>query len=106
MNYSAGTFEVGSSGSAFFDSNRRIRGQLNGGNPNCPGNTAAFMGRLFNSWTGGGSPTSRLSDWLDPLGNAPARLDGQTLVGNTGGKSVAWCCSLAYPNPAQRSARL
>lgn len=86
VQYTAGTFEVGSSGSAMFDANRRIRGQLNGGNPSCPGSTQGFIGRLFQSWTGGGTATTRLSDWLDPLGLEPMTLDGATLAGNTGGR--------------------
>ncbi|MEL6355651.1 MAG: hypothetical protein AAFQ37_01845 [Bacteroidota bacterium] len=86
MTYTAGTFEVGSSGSAVFDDARRIRGQLNGGNPNCPGETEAFIGRLFQSWTGGGEASNRLSDWLDPLDTNLLTLDGATLAGNTGGR--------------------
>lgn len=86
MEYDLGTFEVGSSGSAVFDENRRVRGQLSGGNPSCPGTTEAFIGRLHLSWTGGGTVDTRLSDWLDPLGLNPMTLDGNTLMGNTGGR--------------------
>lgn len=80
MIFALGTFEQGSSGSAFFDDQRRIRGTLNGGNANCPGgNSEAFVGRFHLSWAGGGADTSALASWLDPLGTAPVTLDGATL---------------------------
>ncbi len=66
VNYDSGTFEVGSSGSPLFDSHNRIVGQLNGGNANCS-QFEAFFGRLSKSWEGGGSPDTRLKDWLDPF---------------------------------------
>lgn len=85
LDFSTGTFEIGSSGAALFDSEHRVRGQLHGGNPNCPGTTQAWCGRLGLAWTGGGSAESRLSDWLDPLGTAPLNLDAlnATAVGGS-----------------------
>lgn len=82
MLYNLGTFQVGSSGSSVYDSNRRLRGYLSGGNPSCPGTTEAFIGRLFQAWSGDGLATNRLSDWLDPLGLEPLTLDGRRLQGN------------------------
>lgn len=76
-----GSFEPGSSGSAFFDENRRIRGQLNGGNPSCtPGATENFVGRLHLSWDAGDTITTRLREWLDPLGTGVMTLDGENLL--------------------------
>lgn len=89
MVYNLGSFQVGASGSSVYDSNRRVRGYLSGGNANCPGTTEAFIGRLFQAWIGGGAATSRLSDWLDPLGLEPMTLDGQRLQGNTGGRLLS-----------------
>lgn len=86
MVYNLGTYQVGSSGSAVFDQNHRIRGQLNGGNFFCPGTTTAFIGRLALSWTGGETPQTRLSNWLDPLGTGATFLDGATLAATTGGR--------------------
>lgn len=76
-----GTFEPGSSGSAFFDADHRIRGQLNGGNPSCtPGQTEAFVGRLHLAWEQGDTASARLREWLDPLGSGAMTLDGEQLV--------------------------
>ncbi len=89
MLYNLGSFQVGASGSSVYDSNRRVRGYLSGGNAVCPGTTEAFIGRLFQAWIGGGTAASRLSDWLDPLGLEPLTLDGQRLQGNTGGRLLS-----------------
>lgn len=66
-----GTTEGGSSGSPLFDQNHRIIGQLHGGFASCSSQTSDWYGRLAVSWTGGGSPSTRLSNWLDP-GNTGA----------------------------------
>ncbi|MTB49897.1 dockerin type I repeat-containing protein [Lewinella sp. W8] len=80
MDYAVGSFQIGSSGSAYFDGNQRIRGQLNGGNPSCPGTSEAFVGRFHLSWNSGDDPASRLVDWLDPMGQNPTTLDGARLT--------------------------
>lgn len=61
--------EGGSSGSPLFDQNHRVVGQLSGGPSTCaqPVNCRMDMyGRFDNSWTGGGTNATRLSNWLDP----------------------------------------
>lgn len=75
MNFTTGTFEVGSSGSSLFDPAGLIVGTLHGGNPSCD-STQAFYARLALAWDGGGTPETRLKDWLDPLGAAPMELPG------------------------------
>ncbi|MEM1325277.1 MAG: hypothetical protein AAGI23_04945 [Bacteroidota bacterium] len=62
-----GGFDVGSSGGALINQGRQIVGQLHGGFPDslCRVSTAYF-GRLHLSWEGGGTPETRLKDWLDP----------------------------------------
>lgn len=81
IRYDLGTFEIGSSGSAFFNQAGRVIGQLNGGNTDCStGFTEAFVGRLRLSWDGGGLDSNRLSTWLDPLGTDPLTFDGETLT--------------------------
>lgn len=70
------TTEGGSSGSAIFDANHRIIGQLHGGYASCSSNTSDWYGILGVSWTGGGTNATRLSNWLDPSGTAPMTLDG------------------------------
>lgn len=83
MDYAVGDFQQGSSGSAFFDANHRIRGQLNGGNSRCPGTSEAFVGRFHLSWAEGTADSSRLQTWLDPLGTNPMTLDGANLLTKT-----------------------
>lgn len=65
----SGVTDPGSSGSPLFDGNRRIVGQLWGGPSFCgaPGGSLRdYYGRVFVSWTGGGTNSTRLSNWLDP----------------------------------------
>lgn len=74
-----GTTEVGSSGSPLFDQDHRIIGQLQGGNSYCGAANSDLnddYGKLALSWNGGGTSSSRLSDWLDPLNLAPLFIDG------------------------------
>lgn len=70
------TTEPGSSGSPIFDSNQRIIGQLHGGYAACGNTQPDWYGRMNVSWTGGGTPATRLSDWLDPLGTGAMEMDG------------------------------
>lgn len=76
-----GTTQDGSSGSPLFNQNHRIVGQLSTV-PDCEGdNTCACnypysnYGRFDMSWTGGGTSSTRLRDWLDPS-NTVSVLDG------------------------------
>ena len=80
--YDSGTIENGSSGSPLFDNNGLVIGQLHGGNASCSTFTT-YYGRFSISWEGGGTPDTRLKDWLDP--------------GNTGVLSLA---AYAPPPPA------
>jgi uncharacterized protein YcfL len=73
-----GTTEGGSSGSPLFDQNGRIIGQLHGGFAACGNNDSDWYGRLFASWTGGGTSATRLRDWLDPTNSGAAALNGIT----------------------------
>lgn len=73
--FDIGTFEIGSSGSALIDENQRIIGQLHGGIPTCD-STRAYFGRLALSWEGGGTPQSRLKDWLDPDNTGAMQTNG------------------------------
>jgi Trypsin-like peptidase domain len=68
--WNSGVTEGGSSGSPLFDgTGRRVVGQLLGGGSFCTSQSSPDQyGRLFTSWTGGGTSSTRLSDWLDPTG--------------------------------------
>jgi len=80
--------EPGSSGSPLYTSNQRLIGQLLGpgacaltsctNSAGDPVTTSFFSsyGKLDASWTGGGTTSSRLSDWLDPVGTAPTEFFG------------------------------
>jgi subtilisin-like proprotein convertase family protein len=70
-----GTTEPGSSGSPLFDQNHRVIGQLHGGYAACGNDDPDWYGRFSLSWTGGGSPSSRLSDWLDTAGTGATVVD-------------------------------
>ncbi len=75
-----GVTEGGSSGSPLFDQNQRIIGQLYGGGSACSGTSpngqGDSYGRFGVSWVGGGTNSTRLSNWLDPVGSAPQFIDG------------------------------
>lgn len=71
LSFTDGVTEPGSSGAPLFNQNRQIVGQLLGtytANPISCSNPSAdvLYGRFDLSWTGGGTPQTRLRDWLDP----------------------------------------
>lgn len=65
VDWDKGTTEPGSSGSPLFDKNHRVIGQLHGGYAACENEDSDYYGRLYKSWTGGGSASTRLKDHLD-----------------------------------------
>ena len=76
VGWELGSTEGGSSGSPLFDQNGRVVGQLHGGYAACGNDRSDWYGKLSRSWEGGGSPSSRLRDWLDPDGSGLSELDG------------------------------
>ena len=62
VGFDNGIVEPGSSGSPLFNSNKKVIGQLIG-SPNSSF-VSVYYGRLDQSWTGGGSDATRLSNWL------------------------------------------
>jgi len=64
--WDVGTTEGGSSGSPLFDQNKRLVGQLTGGGAACGNDQPDWYGRMAVNWEGGGTPESRMKDWLDP----------------------------------------
>ncbi len=76
VDWDLGTTEGGSSGSPLFDENQRVVGQLHGGSAGCGNDLSDWYGRIYTSWTGGYTASSRLSNWLDPLNTGQLTLDG------------------------------
>ncbi|WP_102408594.1 trypsin-like serine peptidase [Parabacteroides bouchesdurhonensis] len=74
--FTEGTTEGGSSGFPLFNQNKRVVGQLVGGPvlPICPPVVRRY-GRLSQSWTGGGTNDTRLSNWLDPTNTGVTTTD-------------------------------
>ena len=81
VDWDLGTTEGGSSGSPLFDQNQRVVGQLHGGSAGCGNDLSDWYGRIYNSWTGGLTSSSRLSDWLDPINSGQMTLDGKEANG-------------------------
>ena len=74
-----GVTEGGSSGSPLYSADKRVIGQLYGGPSSCSAtgaNRKDWYGRIFTSWTGGGTSATRLSDWLDTSGTGSQFIDG------------------------------
>ncbi len=76
-----GCVERGSSGSALFNANKLVIGQLKGGSSDCQYvNYSDYMydmyGRFDKSWTGGGTNATRLSNWLDPQSSGATSCQG------------------------------
>ena len=104
-----GVTEGGSSGSALFNSSKRIIGTLTGGGSFCeseqPGGQVApdWFGRMNYHWTSNGGPASEdLKNWLDPNNSGTLVLDGS--YGPCGTLDVASLeapvRATVYPNPA------
>ncbi len=75
--YLAGTTEDGSSGSGLLDANHHLRGVLSDGLASCDQPDGDdYYGRIDTAWIGGGTSSTGLADWLDPLRSDAMRVDG------------------------------
>ena len=96
IDWDIGTTESGSSGSPLFNEDHQVIGQLHGGYAACGNSDSDWYGKFSRSWTGGGSSSNRLSDWLDPTGSGALAIG--TLVPRVtaivGLDSVIWDDSL------------
>ncbi len=80
-----GVTEPGSSGSPLYTAAGRYIGQLHGGPSACGAtgnNLSDYYGRFSVSWTGGGTNSTRLSNWLDAAGTGATTVNG--IENNTG----------------------
>ena len=87
--WNVGATESGSSGAPLFDRQRRVVGQLRGGAASCSNSQYDAFGWFRYSWTGGGTPGTRLKDWLDPGSTNLLFLDGRWLSNCNASISVA-----------------
>jgi hypothetical protein len=93
-----GTAEDGSSGASLFNTGKRVIGQLTGGANACPPNVTKFFGRFDISWTGNGTNSTRLSNWLNPSGSSATTLNSLTQMS---GPSLVPCTgTVTYSLPA------
>jgi hypothetical protein len=74
-----GVTEPGSSGSPLYSAAGRFIGQLHGGPSSCGAtgdNLSDYYGRFSVSWTGGGTNSTRLSNWLDAGATGATTVNG------------------------------
>lgn len=115
LNGDDGIYQGGSSGSSQFNNNKRIVSTYWGGflmRQNCNSEEDNWFGRFYNSWTGGGTNSTRLSNWLGGNGNPMTTntirvpgIDGDDalcssnktyeLLNPLAGSSVSWSVSPA-----------
>jgi len=105
-----GITEPGSSGSPLFNQNKKVIGQLKGGFSSCESEDKRdWYGCFYRSWTGGGTNSTRLSNWLDPGSsggntlNSLVTLTGADVICSSGEEftlndiptsaTISWDCS-------------
>jgi hypothetical protein len=107
VNFTNGSVYSGSSGSPILRPNKRVIGQLHGGNSYCvpPPDPRyhSYYGRFDLSWDGTSS-SSRLKDWLDSLNTNAMFVDGYGCIKNltnqtiTTNKTIISCDTLHVQN--------
>lgn len=76
INTDVGASEGGSSGGSLMTNAGRVIGQVTGSPTTCCPPEDVYFGKFFRDWTGGGTSSSRVSDWLDPDGTGAMTTDG------------------------------
>ena len=113
--YATGTTEQGSSGSALFNKDKLIVGQLYAGSSSCVATSEQghegpsgedFYGKLSNSWTNNNNSSNakKLKPWLDPNNTITTNntsLQGRWLPGTPSGISTSNSAANlnVHPNP-------
>lgn len=106
-----GVTEQGSSGSPLFDANKRIIGQLYGGNSFCETpQDADYYGKISYSWTNSNTSNNsrKLQPWLDPDNSKVTAIDGIYYLVATGinNQPAAKNSFKVYPNPSHGSVNI
>jgi hypothetical protein len=95
--------EGGSSGSPIFNQNKQVVGQLQGGPSYCGADDKSdYFGKFDRSWNGGGTPSTRLKDWLDSANTGVMFINGFGPIGisnNNNSVPIEYALSQNYPNP-------
>ena len=96
--WEVGATEAGSSGSALFNSNHRVVGNLSGGIASCDDPVDDFFSAIRAGWDANPDPKYQLKHWLDPIMMGDSTIAGLsslvTYVEGIDPKSVS-----VYPNP-------
>ena len=95
-----GVTEPGSSGSPLYNAAGRFIGQLHGGPSACGAtgnNLSDYYGRFSVSWTGGGTNSTRVSNWLDAGNTGATTTNGLDNGGGGGGGNTAPSVSISSP---------
>jgi lysyl endopeptidase len=98
-----GVTEPGSSGSPLYNAAGRFIGQLHGGASACGAtgdNLSDIYGRFSVSWTGGGTDSTRLSNWLDAGNTGATAIDGVAACTAPGAPAIGTATATA-PNTIQ-----
>jgi hypothetical protein len=109
VGWDQGVTEPGSSGSPIFDiDNGLVIGTLTGGDSSCANPRATdYYGKLSLSFTGGGSSSSRLKDWLDPGNTGKKQHQGRESGSGGGGGGTnnepTWLIPAAASSPGATS---
>ena len=90
VDWDQGTTEGGSSGSGLWNQNKLLVGQLHGGSAACGNDLSDYYGRLSVSWTGGGTSSTRLSNWLDPSSTGATTKAGYRTGSGGGGTLIKY----------------
>lgn len=100
IDWDEGTTEGGSSGSALFNPEGQIIGQLRGGMASCNNELSDYYGAFYKSWDGQSSD-KRLKDWLDPEDQNPDTLNGNDPLIDQLLDLNQNDLAFIYPNPAE-----
>lgn len=100
-----GVTEPGSSGSALFNPEGKIIGQLAGGFAACAGTNdngdEDWYGRFDISWDFGNTDSTRLSNWLDPQNTGQMTLEMLSEAGDAPPPVETVTEGIVFPNPSE-----